>query len=412
MPMEEAIVETDIPLRTTTPDRMSALRDALAAQGYYAESVCERLGIDSIYGYEAVEPGQEVPPAIEDARDVLIHLFMAGRAVERSAIEAHLWPEVPGLLEEHGLIAGDTEDPALVVPTVMFYPVEDLFIASDLAQRPLLADAVYPAIAANTGELVALLPEDGCDALLDLCSGTAVAALVGARRSDWFHSPERPGHAWAVDVTERATRFAEFNAAFNGIANVTMLRGDVWEPVAGMEFDRIVAHPPYVPTIESDLIYRAGGEDGEQVTRRIMAGLADHLKPDGRFWCSCMLSDRRDAPVEQRVREMLGDADGLDVYVLTRAVSTPEQYFSRHVVRRDAPHADSGLVERLRGFGVERLVLCTVVIDRHAGQRGDVTSRRQVGDMTGRAELDWLIEWERTAVDPALASTLVHWRHD
>jgi hypothetical protein len=404
----EAITGPDIPLRHTTPDRMAALRDALAAQGYYGESVCARLGIDSIYAYEGLEQDRAVPASIDDALDVLLHLFLAGRPVARAVLESHLWPDVPGLLDEHGLIAGDTEDPTLVVPTVMFYPVEDLFIASDLARNPVRPDAVYPAIAGNTGELVALLPDDPCDALLDLCSGTAVGALVGARRSDWFQSPERPGHAWAVDVTERATRFAEFNAAFNGIANVTVLRGDVWEPVAGNEFDRIVAHPPYVPTVESDLIYRAGGEDGEQVTRRIIAGLPVHLRTGGRFWCACMLSDRRDAPAEQRVRAMLGRDDaGFDVYVLTRAVSTPEQYFARHAAADDAPHADTGLVERLRDLGVERLVLCTVVIDRHAGERDDVTARRQVGNRTGRAELDWLIEWERSAVEPGIAAGLV-----
>jgi SAM-dependent methyltransferase len=400
--------DSAIPLVITASNRMGALRDALATIGYYAQSVCERLGLNSIFEYESIPAERAAPSSIDDALDALIHLFLAGRPLPRVTLESLLWTEVPGLLEEHGLIAGDTEDPTLVVPTVMFYPVDELLIASDLARNPPLPDAVYPAIAANTGELLALMPNDACDAFLDLCSGTAVAALVAGRRSDWFNSPDRPGQAWAVDVTERATRFAAFNAALNGIANVTVLRGDVWAPVAGLTFDRIVAHPPYVPTVESELIYRAGGEDGEHVTRRIIEGLPDHLRAGGRFLCSCMLSDRTDWPVERRLRVMLGQTNtGFDVYVLAKAVSTPEQYFSSHETGEDAPTADSGLVDRLRDLGVERLVLCTIAIDRHDEDRPGLTARRQVGDMTGLAELDWLVEWERSAADPDLPAKLI-----
>jgi hypothetical protein len=40
----------------------------------------------------------------------------------------------------------------------------------------------------TTGEVLTLLSDDACDAFLDLCSGTAVAAPVAGRQSDWFHS--------------------------------------------------------------------------------------------------------------------------------------------------------------------------------------------------------------------------------
>lgn len=404
--METADSSRDIPVQLTDGPRLRALNDALMACGYTAEGVCERMGIDSIYDYEGLAPERSVPASVDDPLDVLIHLFLACRSVSGQVVETVLPEGLPDLLREHGLIADDPEEPGIVEPAVMFYPAEGLLLASDLAGRPLSPDAVYPAIAANTGELIALMPDDPSAAFLDMCSGTAIAGILSARRSE-----RSGGHAWAVDVTTRATRFAEFNAALNATSNVTILEGDVWDPVADLDFDLIFAHPPYVPTVESDLIYRAGGEDGEQVSRRILAGLERHLRPGGRFLCSCMLSDRTDQPVEQRIRAMIGPTNSqFDVYVLARAETTPETYFERHAVNRHGPTADTGLVDRLRALGVERLVLGVVVIDRHASDRPAVTARRSIGAAVRRDALDWVVEWERAAIDPGMPDRVMNWK--
>jgi methylase of polypeptide subunit release factors len=33
----------------------------------------------------------------------------------------------------------------------------------------------------------------------------------------------------------------------NDVSNVTVLQGDLYDPVQGQRFDRITIHPPYVP---------------------------------------------------------------------------------------------------------------------------------------------------------------------
>src|SRR5262249_44210710 len=133
---------------------------------------------------------------------------------------------------------------------------------------------------------------------LELCSGSGVAALIAGKNF--------ARRATAIDIAERSTRFAEFNARLNGLANVAALAGDLYAPVAGRQFDVITAHPPYVASFGTEMIYRDGGEDGEQISRGIIAGLAEHLRPGGLFYCHCMMTDRKGAPLEQRIREMLG----------------------------------------------------------------------------------------------------------
>jgi 16S rRNA (guanine1207-N2)-methyltransferase len=80
-----------------------------------------------------------------------------------------------------------------------------------------------------------ILPPEG--ALLDLGCGYGPIGIVAARLS--------PGlRVWMTDINARAIDLAEENAARNGARNVRVLRGSLYEPVDGIEFDAIVSNPP------------------------------------------------------------------------------------------------------------------------------------------------------------------------
>ena len=99
-------------------------------------------------------------------------------------------------------------------------------------------------------------------------------------------------------------------------------------------FDVIAAHPPYVPAEETELVFRDGGADGEQITRRIVAGLADHLNPGGLFYLECMLTDRAGEPIEQRVRRMLGPLEEeFDVFVVRGGGADPKSHLADRLSR-------------------------------------------------------------------------------
>lgn len=119
---------------------------------------------------------------------------------------------------------------------------------------------------------------DGRDVeVLDLCTGTGALALVAA---------EAGATTTAVDISRRAVLNVRLNALLNGV-RVRPLRGDLFAPVAGRQFDVIVTNPPYVPAPDERLPERGlerawqAGLDGRVLIDRICASAATYLAPGG-----------------------------------------------------------------------------------------------------------------------------------
>jgi len=96
----------------------------------------------------------------------------------------------------------------------------------------------------------------------------------------------------AVDISVEALAVAGENADRQGVSKrLALFRGDMLQPLAGEKFDAIVSNPPYIPDSEipglspevrqEPRLALAGGSDGLNFYRRIVAQGADYLKPDG-----------------------------------------------------------------------------------------------------------------------------------
>jgi len=108
----------------------------------------------------------------------------------------------------------------------------------------------------------------------------------------------------AVDLSPQALEVALRNVKRHRVADrVRLLEGDLYGPVAGRRYDMIVANPPYVSDEEMaalpleyghepELALRAGA-DGLDVVRRILAGAAQHLEPEGTLFVEVGDSDTR-----------------------------------------------------------------------------------------------------------------------
>ena len=96
----------------------------------------------------------------------------------------------------------------------------------------------------------------------------------------------------AVDISPEALAVAGENADRQGVGErLTFLKGDMLQPLAGEKFDAIVSNPPYIP--DNDIcglspevrqeprLALAGGSDGLDFYRRIVAQGANYLKPAG-----------------------------------------------------------------------------------------------------------------------------------
>lgn len=80
-----------------------------------------------------------------------------------------------------------------------------------------------------------LLPDMG--SVLDLGCGYGPVGIVAAKI--------RPGlEVWMTDVNERAVELALRNAERNGLGNVVVRQGHLYEPVGDMVFQAIFSNPP------------------------------------------------------------------------------------------------------------------------------------------------------------------------
>jgi len=378
-----------LPLRIGSDSEFTALRQALEAAGYTEAAVRERLGLERMGQYQLEGP-RHLKTQPDDPLGLLIWLLIEGAPIPLDAAAQIPLAELRAL----EIVAPHANDPQHISATAMLYPVRDLYIASDRSRppeedqiTPPPDDFVYPAIVPNTEQYLAMLSFTPCEAFLDLCSGTGIAAMVAVRNG--------ARHAWAFDVTERSTHFAEFNLRLNAIANVTAARGDLYEPAGNLTFDRIAAHAPYVPVFRHNMVFDSGGHDGEQIVRRVIEGLPRYLRPGARFYAPLVGTDR-DEPFEMRLRNWLGTAEEeFDIAFFVNRLFTPSSYVAEAISRNRSSISDAKpwreLFEQLH---VKQIARGFLIIQRRAEPRPVFTVRRQVGPRSGPDQQHWLVDWE------------------
>ncbi len=139
----------------------------------------------------------------------------------------------------------------------------------------------------DDGSLEPWLPADG--KALDLCTGNGSLAILLA-----LSCPDI--HVTACDISLPALSIASRNLDRHGLSTqVQLLSGDLWdaleEPNDDNRFDLIVCNPPYVNSSSMNSLpaeYQAepalalaGGEDGMDLIRRIIAAAPDYLTDRG-----------------------------------------------------------------------------------------------------------------------------------
>lgn len=380
------------PFRLGTVDQFARVRELFVRAGFEETPICARAGIASLHDLPVVEDRSAFREPT-DLQSLFVQLFLDCDRVPWSVVRAALSAEDLAALEDLGLVHAAHDDDSMCASTVAIYPIEELFIASDrrhdfdsTASVP-PSDLVFSPMTRETQRFLRLMPRESCDRLLDLCTGTGVAGLIAAAKF--------ARQVTVVDIAARSVRFAEFNVALNALANVRVLQGDVYEPVRGERFGVIVAHPPYVPALETEFVFRDAGVDGEQVTRKVIAGLGAHLEVGGQFFCECMLTERGDVTLEERLREMLGaESEEFDVVIAQGRTSDPLHYLSDQA---RAGYSSFELLARwseiLDELKIEQLVFVSLLMGRRANQRPVITTRRALSPLTSAADMQWVLRW-------------------
>lgn len=390
------------PLQLGDETQFRLVREFLDGCGYTEPAAADRIGferLDQIGQYQLCDHAKrERNLWIRDPLNVAVKLFLSGEALDPAEVQEFVPESVRGAFEALGLT---TIQSSRTISPVILYPAHGLYLVSDRYMNPdgsavsTGSDFVFLVLQPNVTDFINFTPDSPCEKFLDLAAGCGVAALWAARN---FAT-----HAWSADITERATHFAEFNRRLNGITNATVVQGDMYAPVAGLAFDRIATHPPYAMNPKSRYVYAGGGEEGETLIRRAVSELPPFLAPGGVFTCTSMASDRSGQPLEQRVRQWLGDSgDAHDVAVIVDELIQPMTY-AMGIISSDKGHLRD--LEHWRALflrhEIEGLVYGSLMVRRHTqtGQK-PFTIRRVRSPETTRAAVDWMLYWESAAAQP------------
>jgi len=301
----------------------SRLRDALTAADYTYDRVAELLGSRA---HAALERN-ETTPALRRTADgsplaTLTRLFLLQAAVPLEAARRAFGAPFEALVGA-GLLTASADEVAAALDVRPYATDEThLWIVSDLTPgldgHPVrvAADHVLGISPAATS-LAQLTIREPCGTALDLGCGCGVQAL---------HLAAHAQRVIATDVNDRALAITRFNAALNGVTNIEVRAGSLFEPVRDVEFGLVVTNPPFVisPATEERLVYRDSGLPGDAVVEQIVRTAPDHLAPGGWLQVLANWSIRRNMPWDERLTAWTDERTA--ALVVQREVLDPAEY--------------------------------------------------------------------------------------
>jgi ribosomal protein L3 glutamine methyltransferase len=127
------------------------------------------------------------------------------------------------------------------------------------------------------------------NSVLDLCTGSGCLAILAA---GIFPNASID----AVDLSADALAVARINVKDHDLEQrVTLHQGDLFAPLGSRKYGLIITNPPYVAEAEvaafpkeyahEPVMAHAGGRDGLDITRRILAEAPRHLNKGGGLLC-------------------------------------------------------------------------------------------------------------------------------
>jgi methylase of polypeptide subunit release factors len=358
---------SDDALAADDPETAAALRAVLTAAGYTREGIAEALGSA---GERIQRQAAELPIQLRELEGggtlaTLVRLFRIGVPVPVAEAEAALAPLGVGPLQAIGLLE---RDGGAVGALATIVPTPEVLHASDWEEDdrlPAHADHVV-GVSASSRVLARLVPRRPVPRALDLGTGAGIQALLCARHAE---------RVVAVDVSPRALRFARFNCRLNGVENVDLREGSLFDPVGGERFPLIVANPPYVISPESDYVFRDSGLPGDSFCEALVRALPDHLDGGGiavtlLSWTHGATGDAT-APVAGWLA-----GRGCDAILLHYASSDPLTYAAgwNRLRGGDPAERDAGMtrwIAYLEELGAERVAWGALVVRRRADAAGN-----------------------------------------
>jgi SAM-dependent methyltransferase len=383
---------------------VSEVLSRLACVGYGEAAVRERLGLADLNDLQmkALPIYRQEQLRLRDPLASAIELLLLEGVLPKSELDALFEPREQDTLFGIGLLE---RCEGKVQAQVSLYPVGQNLIFSDLAWPQLRrggpSSVPYDQVmyvGTDSRWLARATVRRAVPASLDLCCGPGIQALLAAAHT---------GHATAVDINPGAVACTAFNAKVMGRANLEVLQGDLYGPVGGRRFDLITANPPFVPAPTQSVRFRDGGTTGEDVQRRIVEGLPEHLASGGMAQMVTELGERDGESLELRLRHWLGGAP-MNIHVLRLRCHAAQTYAIGHAEGDDYPAFLDSVgrwAANLKAQGFDRVVSVLVAFQWSEAPwfRMDEADppKREAG-----SEVQAVFEAERISRDPDLPERL------
>ena len=337
------------------------LRAVLEEAGYTREGVDDALSTEVAGSRDSAELPLYLRLLPEGERlSTLVKLFLLGVAVPEAEAAVALAPLTLDSLHAIGIVAradGEVESPVELVPT------DGLIVASDRFRDELERPDHVLGLSPPTRVLASLTTRLPVESALDLGTGNGLQALLAAPHAE---------HVVAADINPRAVRFAAFNAILNGVQNIEVLEGNLFEPVEGRLFDLIVCNPPYVISPASELVYRDSGLPGDSFCEGLLRRMPRYLAEGG---LAFVLLSWLHAPDEDWSAAPLRwvEESGCDAILLRYATHEPLGYaagWNRPIRPDQAAYAAAldAWLDYYRRLGIEAISWGAAVLRRRNGR--------------------------------------------
>jgi hypothetical protein len=306
------------------------LRDViskLAVAGYSESCVAKRLGLEDLgdLQWRLVSILRAERLTSRDPLALAIDIFLLQGILPADELNRLFTAPERDVLIRAGLLAID--ESGFAWARASLFPAGDRLIFSDHAwpELPHPGYTAVPydqvmAVGLDSRHLARCTTRRPFRTALDLCTGSGIHALLASLHAE---------QVCAVDINPRAVLCTRFNAHASGIANLEVLAGDLFEAVRGKCFDLITANPPFVPSPLDTLRFRDGGRSGEDIQKRIVAGLPRHLAPGGIAQMVTELGEGDHEPLVGRLREWLNGAP-MDMHILRLGSHAAAKYAIGH----------------------------------------------------------------------------------
>jgi len=364
-----------VPERTTPQAKdatlVAGLRAALQAADFTVERVEAELGASELSTRTVDTSAQRrrLPQAGSFA--VLARLFLLGDEVEAEELTPAVDPIGVDGLTALGLCATSA---GRVRATVRLVPHGDYYLASDV-EAPAGADTPFdyvPGVQAPSVTLAKLAVRRNVDVALDLGTGSGLQALLAAKHCR---------HVVATDLNPRAVAFAAFNASLNEVDNIELREGESFAPVTGERFDLIVSNPPYVISPDSTYAYRDSKLPGDELCRRIVRKVPEHLAEGGFAHVLVSWAHALDRDWDEPLREWVAGS-GCDAWLLHYRTTDPLGHalgWLRPLGEDDQPAFEAALdrwLDYFRERKIDAIGYGAVVLRRRAGGRNWIRAER------------------------------------